>query len=547
VRRFETLRADTIAGLTLGIESVPDGLAGGLLASVNPVFGLNAYLVGTLAGALSTGSAFMAVQATGAMAMVIADLEPVHRAADGDRALFTLAILTGLLMIAAGVLRFGRLLRFVSNAVTVGFISAVGVNIVLGQLGGLTGYAPEGSNRLLRAIDLATHPQHWDPTSVVVGLGTVALILALGRTRLGALGLVAAVALTSAAAVIADWGSVATVRDIAPISAGLPLPALPEPRLVAELMVPAATLAFVGLIQGAAISASVPNSDGTFPNASRDFVGQGVANVASGILRGMPVGGSMSGTSIIRMAGARSRLALVLASMVMAVVILVFGEAVGQIALPALAGLLVTVGVRTIDPERMLAVSKVGPAQAVVLAGTFALTLLLPLPYAVMAGIGISMLLFVVQRSNAIRVRRWDLSEPDVIVEAEPPRAVPPGEVVVLQPYGSTFFAAAHQFEASLPAVAPSSRGSVVIIRLRGHDDIGSTFAGVLRRYAESLAAVGSKLVLVSASPEARRQLDVMGVIAVVSAQNVYAGDDRVGATVRRAYDDAVASIARTS
>src|SRR4051794_14189779 len=117
MRRFERLRADAIAGLTLGIESVPDGLAGGLLASVNPVFGLNAYLVGTPAGALSTSSAFMAVQATGAMAMVIADVDAVHRAADADRALFTLAILTGLLIIAAGVLRFGRLLRFVSNAV----------------------------------------------------------------------------------------------------------------------------------------------------------------------------------------------------------------------------------------------------------------------------------------------------------------------------------------------------------------------------------------------------------------------------------------------
>ena len=113
--RRDTLRKDAVAGLVLGVESIPDGLAAGLLAGVNPLSGLYAYMFGTLGGSLSTSSAFMAVQATGAMAIVIADVPAVHSGADQAGALFTLAMLTGVVMMAAGFLRLGSLLRLVST------------------------------------------------------------------------------------------------------------------------------------------------------------------------------------------------------------------------------------------------------------------------------------------------------------------------------------------------------------------------------------------------------------------------------------------------
>ena len=80
----ETLREDAVAGLVLGVESVPDGLAGGLLAGVNPVFGLYAYMVGTVTGAFFTSATFMAVQATGAMAIVVSDVPAVHSGDDPE-------------------------------------------------------------------------------------------------------------------------------------------------------------------------------------------------------------------------------------------------------------------------------------------------------------------------------------------------------------------------------------------------------------------------------------------------------------------------------
>jgi sulfate permease, SulP family len=533
-------RQDAVAGVVLGVQSVPDGLATGLLAGVNPLAGLYGYMVGTLGGAFTTSSTFMAVQGTGAMAMLIADVSVMREATDPPRALVTLTMLTGAVMVLAGLLRLGTILRFVSNAVMVGFINAVGVNIVLGQLANLTGYAADGANRVIRAVNTVLQPGRLDGRTLLIGLATIALIVLLERTPMRSLGLVVAVLATSAAVQVLGWDQVATLGDLGVAIDGLPTPELPLVRLVPTLLLPAVSLAFVGLVQGAGISANFPNPDGRYPDASRDFLGQGVANLASGVLRGMPVGGSVSASALNKEAGARSRWSLVFASAVMAVVILAFGEAVGRVAMPALAGLLMLIGFRTIKPADLQSVWRTGPVQAAVLAVTFVLTMVIPLQYAVLAGVGMSVLLHIVRQSNQVTIRRRIRDTDGLLVEVDPPAELPGHEVVVLQPYGSLFFAAAPVFEAALPAVAASSSGSVVILRLRGRSDLGTTFMDVLARYAEALAAVGSKLVIVSANERIIEQLGVTGITDLIGEDNIYRGDERVGATIERATADAV-------
>jgi SulP family sulfate permease len=295
--RKKTLRHDAVSGLVLGVESVPDGLASGLLAGVNPVYGLYGYLFGTFSGALATSSHFMAVQATGAMAIIVADVGLVHNGEDPERALFTLAVLTGVVMILAGLLKLGSWLRFVSHSVMVGFISAVGLNIVLGQLDNFTGYESQGSNRVVRAFDLLLHPFDVHLATLTVGVVAIVLILVLERSKLGALGMVVAVFLASGMVALFNW-EVLLLSDIAEIPGGLPGISLPKLSYIPSLILPAASLAFVGLVQGAGISASFPNPDGEYPDDSQDFVGQGVGNIVAGLFQGMPVGGSMSASSL---------------------------------------------------------------------------------------------------------------------------------------------------------------------------------------------------------------------------------------------------------
>ena len=541
--RKDTLREDAVAGLVLGVQSVPDGLATGLMAGVSPLSGLYAYMVGTITGALVTSSSFMAIQGTGAMAMIVADVPAVHDAGNVQGALFTLSVLTGVVMLAAGLLKLGSILRFVSNAVMVGFINAVGVNIILGQLANFTGYDAQGANRIARAVDTLLSPGQLDLPTLAVGAATIALIVLLERTRLGSLGLVVAVVATSAVAAGLGWG-VATLNDLGVVLGSLPRPEAPMLSLVPALIVPALSLAFVGLVQGASISANYPNPDGSYPDVSRDFTGQGAANVAAGVFQGMPVGGSVSASALNKAAGARSRQALVIAGLVMAVVIVAFGELVGNVAMPALAGLLMLIGFRTIKPADLMSVWKTGLVQKAVLLVTFVLTMIFPLQYAVLVGVGLSVVLHTVRQSNQITLKRWQLDAGGQVIETDPPTTLPAGEVVVLQPYGSLFFAAAPVFESALPAVTDASRNSVVILRLRGRSDLGTTFMDVLLRYAQSLVAVGSKLVVVSTNERIDEQLALTGITDVIGVENVYSGDERVGAAVRRAYDDAVAWVA---
>ncbi len=395
--------------------------------------------------------------------------------------------------------------------------------------------------RLVRALDTLINPGEIHLATLAVGLATIALIILLERTRLGPLGLVIAVVATSAVPAVLGWTDVATLNDLGVVPNSLPRLQLPTLELIPVLIIPALSLAFVGLIQGASISANYPNPDGSYPDVSRDFQGQGVANVAAGLFQGMPVGGSLSASAINKVAGARTRQSLVIASGVMAVVILLFGGVVGYVAMPALAGLLILVGYRTIKPADLWSVWRTGSVQKVVLVVTFGLTLIIPLQYAVLVGVGVSAILFVVRQSNQITIKRRRIDEQGDAIESDPPADLPANEVVILQPYGSLFFAAAPVFESLLPKVTDGSRNSVVILRMRGRSDLGTTFLDVLYRYAVSLKAVDSKLVIVSTNERVEEQLEVAGIFDVVDAADVLRGNERVGGTLRSANTSALA------
>jgi sulfate permease, SulP family len=533
----KTVREDLTAGLVLGVQSIPDGLASGILALVNPVYGLYSYMTGVFTGAFFTSSVFMSVQATSAMALIIASVTSVTEAPDPNVPLFTLAVLTGAIMLAAGLLKLGRLVRFVPNSVMVGFVNAVALLIILGQLDNFTGYASSGPNRLFRTFDLLRNLEQVHVPTLAAGVLTIILILTLERTKLKALGMVVALFFVSLVVPLAGAEQIALARDVADIPGSLPLPVLPSLALVPGLLIPALSLAFVGLVQGASISASVANPDGSSPDASRDFVGQGAAGLVAGLFQGMPVGASMSATSLVLTAGARSRLANIFAGVVIALSIVLFGRLVGLIAMPALAGLLIVIGFRTLKLGQVVTVWKTGPVQQSVMLLTFSAGLLFPLQYAVLMGVGLAVLLYVFQQSNRVRVLAWRVEPGSYPVEEDPPAEVPGRQVTILVPYGSLFFAAAPVFNAQLPAVTDASRNAVVILALRGETELGSTFLEVLVRYAEALRGRESRLMLAGVAPLVREQLERTGKLRVLGRENVFMVDDRVGLSMQEALD----------
>ena len=223
----------------------------------------------------------------------------------------------------------------------------------------------------------------------------------------------------------------------------------------------------------------------------------------------------------------------------MAVMILLFSSVIELIAMPSLAGLLIVVGIGTIKPDQIKSVAKTGPVPLTVMSITLVLTMIIPLQYAVLVGVGLSVLLFVARQSTGLVTKRMVFHDDGRVEEVDPPEEVPPNEVVALHPYGAIFFATAPTLFDQMPAVTPESRNSVVILRIRGADDAGATLLDVLERYAQSLRDVDSKLMLVTDNRTVIRQLRVTGTTDVIGSDNVYRSTAYIGETIKQAYTDA--------
>mgnify|MGYP000851690225 CR=1 FL=1 len=540
-----SLGGDVAAGATLGVQSIPAAMAAGVLAGVNPIFAVHAVMLSTPIGALFASSVFLCVQTTAAMSLLIADVPQVHGGSDSAGALFMLAIMTGVLMLAAGLLKLGRHLRFIPNAVLTGFINGVAILIVLGQIGDLTGTSPGGANKVVQAFNLVKDWRAIDVRSLAVGLVAIILIVVLHNTRLKSWGMVVALIVASLLVPLFEWQTVALVSDIAVIPDTLPLPVLPALSVLPALVIPAVSLAFVGLVQGAGISQSYTNPDGKYPSASGDFIGQGAANIAAGIFQGMPVGGSLSATALVRNAGAASRLANIVAGGVIALSLVLLGNLVGSMAMPSLAGLLIVVGLQTLKPAQIMLVLRTGRIQAMTLLGTLVVTLLVPLQYAVMIGIAIAVLLYLVKQSNRMTLKEWVLHEGQVLpTEQEPPPELPSRRATIITPYGSTFYATARLFEQQLPAITAETHRAVLVLNVRHYEELGSTFLGMLERYASELRKHDSKLMLAEVSPRLYNQLHKTGRLQKLKPRNVYRQSETVGASILEAHDDALEWVA---
>ena len=180
-----------------------------------------------------------------------------------------------------------------------------------------------------------------------------------------------------------------------------------------------------------------------------------------------------------------------------------------------------------------------GKTSVAAMSVTFLLTLVIPLQYAVLLGVGISIMLYVVRQSEQVRISRLVFDDQPFPVEADVPESVEPDELIVLAPYGSLFFAAAPVFEEELPEVLPTSQRSVVVLILHGKKDLGNTFIRILRRYNTRLRNQDCRLLLTGVGPRIYNQLADTGALSEIGESNVYRVQDRVGASLSAAVTDA--------
>ena len=550
------LVSDLVAALTFAVVNVPQAMGHALLATVNPVLGIFTLMVAVPVGAIFNSSVFMNVSSTAALSVAAGVVLLEFPAEQKLQALVVLVLLVGAIQLLAGLLRLGFMIRFVSNAVMTGFLNGVAVLIILGQLADLTGYRSTFSNPVRRALDLLLRIDQVDLWVSAIGAITLGLIvLMLWVKSLQRFAFIIAIAaatillavlnipsLTSASA----FAIVPTVGDIGSIPRALPHLVLPDLSLVTSLLLPAFSVAVIGLVQGAGVSQGTPNPDGHYPDVSRDFLGQGVANVATGLVSGIPAGGSVSGTALIQSAGARSRWANIFVGLFVASIVLLVAPLVELVPMPALAALLIVAGYQGLRVPEAVVAWKTGRISRTVMLVTFIATLVVPLQFAVLFGVALSVVLHVFRQSNKIVVTQWVLQPQGFPLEQPAPRRLPSDQLTLLHVYGSLFFAAAKSMEEMLPRVDGATH-AVLAINLRGKSEIGSTFVTVLQRYSDALRAHGSKLMLVGVDPIVRDQLAKTGVLQVLGEENVFVATPQLGAALNQAVAAANAWLQRSA
>jgi SulP family sulfate permease len=532
------LRGDAVAGLSLAVANVPDGMANGFLVGVSPIYGLYATMLGPIVGGLFSSTQLMVITTTAAASLTtsqsLAGLPPERRTG----ALFVLVMVVGAFQLGFAALRLGRLTRFVSFSVTTGLLTGISVLLILSQIPTVAGYEASGNNKVEQAADVLAHINSLDWPTLAMAALTLALAILLPRTRLGAFGRLLAVVLPSAIVAIAGMSTVRIVSDVSAIPRGIPLPVLPSLSDFAPGVITGAlSVAIVVLVQGVGVSQSVPNPDGTRTSVNRDMFAQGAANVASGLFRGLPVGGSLSATALGVIGGAQTRWASVLAGLWMAVLVVGVPRLVSYVAMPALGALLILAGSGSIRPRSIRAVWYTGWPSRLAAVTTFLCTLFLPIQAAVGIGVVLAALLYVNEASVDVSIVQV-VERPDGRLEERSPEARLRGNAVtVLDVYGHLFYAGARTLEQQLPR--PSERNPVVVLRLRGRTNLGATLVDVLANYADELKAAGGRLYLSGIDERARKQATRTGKLDFSGPVRLYEATSRLGNSTRAAIADA--------
>ena len=521
----------------MAIGSVPDGMAASVLAGVNPVYGLYASFAGPFFAGLSSSTQRMVVTTTSAAALAAGSALTGVSPADRPGALFLLTIVAGVAMLLAGVFRLGRYTRFVSQSVMTGFLTGVAVNIVFGQLDDLTGAPSEGGTAIDRAINVLLHPGDWYIPTLVLGLAALAIVAWVRPTRFGSYAALLALIVPTLVLLWSGNQNVTTVSDVGDIPTGVPLPQLPAlSDLSVSLITGALAVAAIVLVQGSGVAESSPNLDGSRSDPNRDFIAQGVGNVAAGLFQGQPVGGSVGQTALNVSSGAATRWAAVISGLWVLVILVVFSGAVGEVVMACLAAVLIYAASRSIRIAQIKVVWRSGVNSQIAVCSTFIATLLLPIAAAVGLGVVVSLLLQLNQGISDLRVVELRRRDDGKFEEYPAPPVTPDRQVLVIDAYGSLLYAGARTLQIRLPDPSGATQ-PVVVLRLRGRHSLGATFAAVLSDYVERVERVGGHLILSGVQSPVLAKIERTSTQRVAGAIDIFEASEVLGESTGSAID----------
>ncbi len=480
---------DIIAGVSVALVLIPQSLAYAGIAGVPAHVGLLAAALPTIAAAffasspyLQTGPGAMTALLTfGALSVIATPLSAEYVALAA-----LLALMVGLLRVVIGLTRFGVVAYFMSRPVIIGFTTGATILIAASQVPTLFGVERGGEGLLEDAWQAMVTPGAWHVPSLLIGVSAIGLIEAARRVGPRVPGVMIVAALGIVLSIVTGFDG-PTVGDI---PTGFPILSLDLPwGSVWSLVIPAVVIAFIGFTEAAAIASVYAAEDRVKWDPNREFVSQGVANLASGLSGGFPVGGSFSRSSINRLAGAKTRWS----GAVTGLAVIAFLPAAGileKLPLAVLGAIVVASIARLVRIQEIPPIWHSSRLQALVAVTTLVATLVLSprIDLAVLLGVGMAV---------AVHLRRELRLTVRVDVEGDELRIAPRGVVF----FGSTPVLV----DRLITSLAEHPEVRSLVLDLGGVGRLDYTGGDALRAVIEDSQAAGLDVSFRNVPPHAER------------------------------------------
>jgi len=509
-------RADIFAGLTVSVVAIPLSLALAIASGVAPGRGLfTAIVAGAVVSALG-GSRFQIAGPTGAFVVVVAGIVQKF----GYAGLVGAMLMAGVLLIVTGIARLGTYIKFIPLPVVTGFTSGIAVVIFTSQLGDLFGlqliHAP--SNPFDKLIADAAALGTLNPHAVAVAGATLAIVLLVQRFMPRAPAFLLAIACAGAAVWLfkipvstigSRFGAIPSTLSVAHIE-------MPDFATLRMLLPAAFTIFALGGIESLLSAVVADAMTGRRHRANCELVAQGLANIASAVMGGIPATGAIARTATNIRAGARTPVAGIVHSAGVFATMALFAPLAGFLPLAALAAVLTVVCWNMAETRVFGLILRSSTEDRLILIVTFLLTIFVDLSFAIGTGVVLASLVFARSvASKPVADRIVPIVSEDIDEMVSPNRSAIerpslPSEVEVFQLNGPLFFAAAAEYETILARSGGLPR--VLILRMAGVPMIDATGAAAFGRFSRDAHSRGTIVVLSELSEAPLAMLTAMNV-----------------------------------
>lgn len=510
------LQADIVAGLTVAIVALPLSMAIAIASGVTPDRGLYTAIVGGFCVSALGGSRFQIGGPAGAFIVLVAATVQQH----GLDGLLLATFISGLILLAIGLLRLGTFIKYIPYPVTVGFTAGIAIIIFASQIKDLLGLTlpePEPGPIVPKLVVLAHALPTFNVAALSLATASIAIILVLRRVRPHWPGLLIAVAFAS----FAGWMFGLPIETIGTRFGGIPH-SLPAPQLpvfsidkVREILPSAFSFALLGGIESLLSAVVADSMSGRRHRSNCELAAQGVSNMASSLFGGICVTGTIARTATNVRAGARGPIAGMLHSLFLLLFMLIAAPLASFIPLAALAGVLAVVAWNMVEKHAFATLIRASRGDAVVLLATFLLVVFRDLTEGILVGFGIGALLFLHRMAQAVDIEtgRPLVQEDRADGESRTPydsALATDRDVIVLRISGAFFFGAAASVGAALDRLAEHPK--VYILDFAAVPLLDSTAATTIAAFAEKAHRGGTLVLVCGASRPVRHALLQHGV-----------------------------------